>query len=259
MATVLNTQARAEIMHDQGRLDDAIRTYRQAIGRLEELGQAGFRSTTLISLAAVLYDCGQPDEAARLAVEGERVGAAEDVVNFANGRALRARIAADQGAHDNADSLARQALGYAYKTDMPRAQATAHEALAHVLSAVGTSTAHAPNWNARCNSGSATATAPKPSGPAPCSPSLDRPGPRGSSQAVARYAGCPFMVTCAPVASVTRAAPNSWPAVHAPGLAPARTRRVVSAAIAAVARTPSPVLSSAVRVCPSRPLTSAQV
>ena len=137
MATVLNTQARAEIMHDQGRLDDAIRTYRQAIGRLEVLGQAGFRSTTLISLAAVLYDCGQPDEAARLAVEGERVGAAEDVVNFANGRALRARIAADQGAHDNAESLARQALGYAYKTDMPRAQATAREALAHVLSAAG--------------------------------------------------------------------------------------------------------------------------
>ena len=104
------------------------------MGRLQELGQAGFRSTTLIRLAAVLYDCGQPDEAARLAVEGEQAGAAEDVVNFADGRALRARIAADQGAHGPADSLARQALGYAYKTDMPRVQATAHEALAHVLS-----------------------------------------------------------------------------------------------------------------------------
>lgn len=72
-------------------------------------GQNTFRSTTLISLAAVLYDCGQPDEAARMAVEGEQIGAAEDVVNFAYSRALRARIAADQGAHHNADSLARQA------------------------------------------------------------------------------------------------------------------------------------------------------
>jgi transitional endoplasmic reticulum ATPase len=73
------------------------------------------------------------------------------------------------------------------------------------------------------------------------------------------YAGCPFTVTCAPVASVTRAAPNSWPAVHAPGLTPARTRWVVSAAMAAVARTPSPTRSSAVTVCPSGPVTSAQL
>src|SRR6201985_404332 len=63
-------------------------------------------------------------------------------------------------------------------------------------------------------------------------------------------AGCPVTVTRAPVASVTRAAPNSWPGVHAPGLAPARTRRAVSAAMAAVTRTPSPARSSAVRSCP---------
>src|SRR5438445_10846049 len=54
------------------------------------------------------------------------------------------------------------------------------------------------------------------------------------------HAGCPLTVTWAPVASVTRAAPNSRPGVHAPGLAPARTRRAVSAAMAAVAPTPSP-------------------
>src|SRR2546430_4424658 len=74
----------------------------------------------------------------------------------------------------------------------------------------------------------------------------------------APYADYLFTVTCAPVASVTRAAPNSWPAVHAPGLTPARTRLVVSAAMAAVARTPSPRRSSAVTVCPSGPVTPAQ-
>ena len=85
-------------------------------------------------------------------------------------------------------------------------------------------------------------------------------GPVGRNVRMAALsAGCPFTVTCAPVASVTRAAPNNWPAVHAPGLAPARTRWIVSAAMAAVARTPSPVRSSAVRVCPSGPVTSAQV
>src|SRR5215472_17493320 len=92
-----------------------------------------------------------------------------------------------------------------------------------------------------------------------------RPGrlPPVRAQPVRERAGaydcCVFMVTCAPVASVTRPAPNSWPAVHAPGLAPARTRRVVSAAMAAVARTPSPARSSAVTVCPSGPTASAQV
>jgi len=135
--TALHSQQRAEIMYDQGKLDEAIRTYREAISRLEELGQTSFRSTTLINLAEVLYERGQADEAARLALEGEQAGAAEDVVNFAYGRGLRARIAADQDAHDRADVLAREALDYAYKTDFPAVHATAHEALAHVLTAAG--------------------------------------------------------------------------------------------------------------------------
>jgi len=137
LGIALSTQGRAEIMRDQGRLDEAIRTYRQAISRLEELEQTSFRSTTLVSLAQVLYERGQPEEAARLALEGEQTGAAEDVVNFAYGRALRALIAADQDAHDTADRLAREALDYAYQTDFPAVHATAHEALAHVLNAAG--------------------------------------------------------------------------------------------------------------------------
>jgi tetratricopeptide (TPR) repeat protein len=132
-----NTVKRAEIIRDQGRLDEAIRTYREAISRLEELGQTSARSTTLIDLAETLYERGQADEAAHLALEGEQSGAAEDVVNFACGRALRARIAADQGEYDIAGALAREALGYAYQTDFPSVHATAREALAHVLTAAG--------------------------------------------------------------------------------------------------------------------------
>jgi tetratricopeptide (TPR) repeat protein len=97
----------------------------------------GFLSTTLIDFAGVLYECGQADEAEHLALEGEQIGAAEDVVNFAYGRALRARIAADQGEHDTAGALAREALGYAYQTDFPRVHANVHEALAYVLAAAG--------------------------------------------------------------------------------------------------------------------------
>src|SRR5205085_12269123 len=71
------------------------------------------------------------------------------------------------------------------------------------------------------------------------------------------HPGSPSTVIAAPVASGTRAAPKSPPGVQAPGATPARTRRVVSAAMAAVARTPSPTRSSAVRVCPSGPVASA--
>ena len=81
----------------------------------------------------------------------------------------------------------------------------------------------------------------------------------GGPAAPGAQAGCPLTVTRAPVASATRAAPNSWPGVHAPGLVPARTRRAVSAAMAAVARTPSPAISSATATCPSGATTSAQV
>jgi hypothetical protein len=112
-------------------------TYREALARLEELRQTSFRSTTLINLAQALYRRREPDEAVRLAVEGEQLGAAEEVVNFAYGRALRARIAADRGAQDTAELLAREALAYAYETDFPSVHATAHEALAHVLTAAG--------------------------------------------------------------------------------------------------------------------------
>jgi tetratricopeptide (TPR) repeat protein len=129
----INTQNRAAVLYAEGSLDEAIATYRDAIGRLAELEQTSFRSTTLINLGEVLSERGESDEAERLALEGEQLGAAEDVVNFAFGRGLRARIAADEGAHEAAERLAREALAYAYETDFPRVQAGAHHALGYVL------------------------------------------------------------------------------------------------------------------------------
>jgi tetratricopeptide (TPR) repeat protein len=72
-------------------------------------------------------------------VEGEQLGTVEDVVNFAYGRGLRARVAADRGSYDNAETLAREALGFAYKTDFPAVHAGGHRSLAHVLVLAGRS------------------------------------------------------------------------------------------------------------------------
>ena len=133
----INTQHVAAVRRAQGRLDEAAATYRRAVDRLEELGQTSFRSTTLINLGEILYELGEGEEAGRLALEGEQLGAAEDVVNFAFGRALRAQIAADAGLHDEAESLARAAIDYAYKTDFPGVHGDTHRALGYVLAKAG--------------------------------------------------------------------------------------------------------------------------
>jgi class 3 adenylate cyclase/tetratricopeptide (TPR) repeat protein len=127
----------AEYLAEAGRLDESADAFAAVIGRMRELGQTAFLSTMLIELGDILYRRGEPAEAERLAIEGEELGAAEDVVNFAWGRLVRAKAAADRGALDEAERLARDAVRFAYETDFPRVHASAHSALAHVLHAAG--------------------------------------------------------------------------------------------------------------------------
>jgi tetratricopeptide (TPR) repeat protein len=127
----------AAVLFAGGRVDDAIACCRWVVDELERSGHTSFRSTALLDLAAMHYARGEADEAERLAAEGESTSAAEDVINFAYGDALRARIASDRGPTDEAEPLARRALEYAYRTDFPSVQAKAHEALGHVLAGAG--------------------------------------------------------------------------------------------------------------------------
>ena len=128
---------RAQLLAEAGRLEASELEYRAAAATMEELGHRSFLSTILIELGIVLYELGRPEEAERLAVQGEELGATEDVVNFAWGRGLRARIAADRNAQQEAERLARDGLRYAYETDFPLVHATAHESLAYVLEKAG--------------------------------------------------------------------------------------------------------------------------
>ena len=127
----------AELLLRQGRTAESVVLFREAVANLEELAETSFRSTSLLRLAEALYRNGEPEEAERRAIEGEELGAEEDVVNFALGRGLRARIAADRGDHAAAEILSREAIEYAFKTDFPWTQAEAHSALGHTLAAAG--------------------------------------------------------------------------------------------------------------------------
>jgi len=125
---------RAEQLRKLGRLEESARAYEEVVALHESFGQTGYLSTTLIELARVRYDLGEPDEAERLAIEGERLGGPADVINFSRGRSLRAIVAADRGDHDQALELARSSYDYAHRTDFPVEHGTAHETLGYVLS-----------------------------------------------------------------------------------------------------------------------------
>jgi tetratricopeptide (TPR) repeat protein len=133
----LSRQRAADTLYRQGRLDETVELLQSSAAELEALGHASFRSTTLVRIGVFLYLLGLPEEAERYAIEGEELGAAEDVVNFALGRGVRAKIAADRGDRDEAASLAASSLHYAYETDFPSVHAYAHEANAQMLLAVG--------------------------------------------------------------------------------------------------------------------------
>jgi class 3 adenylate cyclase/tetratricopeptide (TPR) repeat protein len=137
LGSIISGMGEAEILATEGRLDEAAAQFLEICARLEERGLTSFLSTTLIDLGEVQYRLGQIEEAEQLAARGEELGAAEDVVNFAKGRGLRARVAADRGEHEQAMELAREALHFAYETDFPQIHADAHEALAHVLATAG--------------------------------------------------------------------------------------------------------------------------
>ncbi len=127
----------AHVSFAAGRLTDAVVAYRWVIEQLEAQSQTSFRSTALLDLAEVLYAQGDAAEVELLTAEGQAAGATEDVVNFAFGQSLRARLAADRGDIETAEVLAREALAHAYRTDFPSVHAHAHETRAHVLTAAG--------------------------------------------------------------------------------------------------------------------------
>jgi len=102
-----------------------------------ELVSTGWASTMRLNVAEAQYALGALDEAERGALEAEELGGADDIVNFAWGRAIRACIAADRGDRATADELARDAVRYALETDFPIVHGDVYRALAHVEHAAG--------------------------------------------------------------------------------------------------------------------------
>jgi hypothetical protein len=126
--------ARAEF--SEGDLAAALVTLRRGDAGLAEVGERGYRSTTQAFLAVVHERLGDHD-AARGAIElSDRLGAAEDVGNYAITHAVRARLALADGDMDAAERWARSSVDHACLRDDPIPQAEAKLALARVLAAL---------------------------------------------------------------------------------------------------------------------------
>jgi class 3 adenylate cyclase len=132
-----NGQMAGEIEMSAGRPAAAATVLRDANQKLEKFGEEATRSTILIRLAGALLELGDLVGGERRAIEGEDLSADEDVINFAQGRCVRALVMARRGELARAESLAEAAVSYAFETDFPTVQAEANLALANVIAARG--------------------------------------------------------------------------------------------------------------------------
>ncbi len=100
---------------------------------LETIGEQGALSTVAALLARCLVLQGRAEEAASLTAVSERTATPEDAYSEVVWRGTRARVVARDGRLELAESLAREAVELAERTDGPNLQADALVDLADVL------------------------------------------------------------------------------------------------------------------------------
>ena len=113
----------------------AERSARAAYHALEEMGERAFRSTMAATLALVILEQGQDEEAEDLAKLSAQLGASGDLVTQIRWRRARARVLARRAEIEEAETLAREAVAIAEATDFVNDRADALIDLSHVLEA----------------------------------------------------------------------------------------------------------------------------
>ena len=120
-----------------GHPEEAEAAAREAVERLERLGEQGFRSTMAGFLAEALYRQGRYEEADEWAQTTADLAMEGDFDPEFRSRALRARVLAHRGEFDEAEKLAREAIEIVERTDWYLHRAQALSALGEVLELAG--------------------------------------------------------------------------------------------------------------------------
>jgi class 3 adenylate cyclase/predicted ATPase len=123
-------QTYGELTLDPEALEARMRTGYET---LKALGEKGVLSTVAADLAQVLYWRGKYDEAERLTIESEELGAEDDVVTQVCWRARRAMVLARRGQVADGEGLAREAIARATVTEYFSLNAESYLALGEVL------------------------------------------------------------------------------------------------------------------------------
>jgi tetratricopeptide (TPR) repeat protein len=115
----------------------AERELRPSLVALAEMGEQGIQSTVAAALAHALIEQGRLVEADEMVSASELAGAEDDVSTHVLGQSARARILAAQGRHEEAERVARHAVGRAEETDDLNMRADAVLDLGRVLFEAG--------------------------------------------------------------------------------------------------------------------------
>ena len=110
---------------------------RPSLVALAEMGEQGIQSTVAAALAHALIEQGRLGEAEEMVSASELAGAEDDMSTYVLGQSARARILAAQGRHEEAERVARDAVGRAEETDDLNMRADAVLDLGRVLSEAG--------------------------------------------------------------------------------------------------------------------------
>jgi tetratricopeptide (TPR) repeat protein len=131
------SQGSASVEEAAGNRDREEEILREAVKRLDELGERPYYSTNAVTLAGCLAAQHRDDEALEWAEISRRASPAGDVVNFISADAVEARILARRGELEAAERLAHATVERAEDTDFWRIRSTAYEALGEVLTRAG--------------------------------------------------------------------------------------------------------------------------
>jgi tetratricopeptide (TPR) repeat protein len=118
-----------------GDLETAQRELQRSVELMRELGQHAHVSSILPELAQVLFAEGRFEEAEAASLEARDATSPSDVFSRITWRAIHAKLLAERGKIEEAQSLAREAVSIAARTDALSLHARALLDLAYVLNA----------------------------------------------------------------------------------------------------------------------------
>jgi tetratricopeptide (TPR) repeat protein len=131
------SQDRALVYVLSGDLEGAAHELGEAYQVMERLGERSYLCSTACVLGQVLVALGRMDEAEEMSNVGEEFADEDDLDAQTLWRCVRARVLASRGEHDQAVTLAREAVELSLRTDFPQNQGDAYADLAEVLGAAG--------------------------------------------------------------------------------------------------------------------------